>query len=365
MFANIQFKKIKSLTIFSGIFVILAVVIYYTGKYYHNQSLEGYKRDKEIIYLPMTLKWDYLIDFDSKPYLYSSDVLTDKNAKSGKYSSAIHQNTGFSSIINLPIPTNDSLKLNEINFKFWLYPFYKTVDASFVYSVFDQHQHQLFWDRKKINENNLKTDIWHPFTAKFKIPGHLVDSLNVLRIYLWNHDLEAKLLIDDITVSFSDQLKSKKPRTFFFDLENNNIGKNPESFFENKSFTITASGENAVSEKIIIPFSKIDFLEINFLEFRAGIMSENNDINAVFIVEIIDSQNNSLLKYQTETNLIKDKSSLETRIDGEVYFQTELLSQENSLVFYLVNNNMNTIRLTDLYLVFKEDYYSENNNNPN
>ncbi len=362
MFAKKQLENHKSFFVFTGIFIVLAIVTYYSGRYFHYQTLKGNKRDKEIRFLPMTLKWDYLIDFDSKPNLYSNDVLTDENARSGKYSSAINQNTGYSSIINLPIPTNDSLKLNEINFKFWLYPIKNSIDVSFIYSIFDPKQEQLFWGRLKINENNISNDVWHTYTTNFKIPGHLVDSLNVLRIYLQNHKLELPLLIDDITVSFSEEIKYKRPRTFYFDLGNNNIGENMKIFFENPNFEIVAAGSKTISEKIIIPFSKIDTCEIQLLELRAKLIADNYDINAVFVSEIIDSENNLLLKHITEVKMNQGNLSLKAGIQAEISIPDSLLKEENSIAFYIINYNNNVVRLNELYLVFKEGFAVNNNN---
>ena len=354
MMQRMSQKKNKFFIVFILLFLVLAAAVYFLGKYFSANTIIF--PDEEVTF--ETDNWNYLIDFESAAFLLYTKDITNTRSLSGKYSSGMSTETGFSAPIVVPIPTSDSTELTEVNIRLWLNSVSPNINASIVFSIFDSQENQLHWDSYKIVMDDLDPDIWIAHNFKFEIPGIYVDTRNNIRVYLWSHNYnEYSVYLDDVSISFNDNLKNEKSRTFHFDFEDV-ISNQISSKYSRQGFYSTfAKGEDSFTASLLIPFSDMETESIMSIRYRFYILSESGDADAVFVCAVSDSDNNELFWQGTHVKSDQLRKGEWEMYNGEAFIPEDIISGENTIKFYLWNRKNNTIYLDDIYVVVKDKGY--------
>lgn len=334
-------------------FTLIALAIFFAGLYLNN-IINGDAKSDVSDTSSILDEYNYIIDFESKSFLLTSEEVTSDKALSGKYSSKINSISNFSSTIEIPINTNDSTFFTETNVKFWINPTTDVIDATFVFSIFDEHNNQVHWDGYTIKRKELTPDIWYPFSHTFPVPGIYVDKRNTIRMYVWSEsNKDNPIHIDDIAISLDGEIEYEKPRTFLFAFEDVVDNRISSKFSYQGFYSTFAKGEDSFSVNSIIPFSDFKTADLQSISYRFHLLSENSNIDAVFVAEIIDKDGNNLSWQGTQIKRDDFKTEEWEIFNGQIILTDDLLDPDNYVKFYLWNRLNTTVYLDNIYIVMK------------
>ncbi len=333
-------------------FILIAGAVYFAGRSLLNKEVLKHSISEKP--LPNS-KWSYFINFESNDFLYSTDMLTKDIALSGLYSSGFCEITNLSAAIDIPLPTNDSTELNEVNIKLWFYSKANKMNASMVFSIFDQKGNQTYWTSRGMIFDEVQPEIWTPSNFSFKVPGIYVDSRNFVRIYVWNHNrMEKPFYVDDITLAFNEMPAFDKPKTFLFDFEDVSDYKISSKHAKQGFYSTFAKGPDGFSVNASISLAKLKSDNLQSIQYRFYVLSESPEVDAVLAATIVDEHNTELLWRGTLINSDDFVTNQWQSFNGEVFIPDELLNDNHSLRFYLWNKAKTTVYLDNIYIVVKE-----------
>ncbi|MDD2635865.1 MAG: hypothetical protein PHW82_10235 [Bacteroidales bacterium] len=346
-----KIKKKKILIIISIIaFLLVSILVYYIGKTLNNKPTivqSNIIQDDD--------KYCYMIDFENTKYLAPNSNLSKNNSLSGESSGIAETYKSFSPAALIPIPTNDSSKLSDVNVKFWISPSSPIIKATLVFAIIDQNQNQIHWEGYNIEGDNYLKDEWYSFQNTFSFPKKLTSTSNSLQVYLWNLDKDGNTIyIDDLSISFNKNFIPESPRSKFIDFENSESSQISSKYSKSGFYSTLAAGKDAFSESVIIPMNEIKFDNLESIAYSFHYLCEKPQIDAAFVISISDSADNNV--YWNSTHLSFDNHPTEVWEigNGNAIIPKEALISSNIIKIYLWNRNDNTIYIDDVYIVIKE-----------
>ena len=344
-------NKKKGLTILLISCLIIIVTVFFVGKHFNNQPIKTQNK----LQLEQNV-FQYQIDFESNQYMLNTNNITSDMSLSGTNSGLLKNYKSYSPSVLIPIPTNDSSEISNLNIKFWINPTSSLIDATLVFSILDQNNKQIHWEGYKFNELDIQANNWHSFHHKFTFPKNLISTRNTIKVYLWNQDkLGNAIYIDDMYISLKENIVQESPRSKLIDFEDM-TGKKISSKHSKSGFYSTfAKGADDFSTAILIPMSDIKYDNINSIAYSFNILAESPIVDAAFVVSIIDSTNTNVLWHSThvdESNFVTNTWQI---ANGNVISPKEAISPHNTIKIYLWNRNDTEIYIDDVYLVIKEN----------
>ncbi len=162
-------------------FLLISAFVYLLGKRLDKPPVivDNTKIESKDIY-------NYLIDFESLDYVSNQNNITKEKALSGAKSGYVKGYNQYSPAVLIPIPSNDSSELDDVNVKFWLNPTTEKINAVLVFSILDQNNNQVLWEGFPVVGDNFSAGNWYTFNNKFTLPDKFVNSSFYVKIYLWN-----------------------------------------------------------------------------------------------------------------------------------------------------------------------------------
>ncbi|MDD2385809.1 MAG: hypothetical protein PHP52_03400 [Bacteroidales bacterium] len=346
-----KIKKKNLLIILSIIaFLVVSALVYYIGKTLNN---------KPIIVQNKIIKaediYNYTLDFESTKYLGPSSKLSKNNSLSGESSGIADTYQSFSPAAIIPIPTNDSTKLSDVNIKFWVSPSSTVINATLIFSIIDQNQNQIHWEGYNIGGDNYHKDNWYSFQNNFSFPKQLTSTSNSLKVYLWNLDKDGNTIyIDDLSISFDENYIPEKARSKFIDFEKHDNNAISSKYSKSGFYSTYAKGKDAFSTSIIIPMSEIKYNNLESIAYSFHYLCEKPQIDAAFVVFVCDSLGNDVYWNSTHLSFENHPTKVWEIGNGNVFIPKEALISSNNIKIYLWNRNDNTIYMDDVYIVIKE-----------
>ncbi|MDD4150360.1 MAG: hypothetical protein PHE33_10045 [Bacteroidales bacterium] len=347
---NIKNKKL--LIILSIIaFLVLSALVYYIGKILNEKPIIVQNRiiQNEDIYY-------YMIDFETAKHLAPNSNLSKSNSLSGENSGILETYQSYSPAAIIPIPTNDSAKLSDVNIKFWISPNSSVIKAILVFSIIDQNQNQIHWEGFNIDGDNYVKNNWHSFQNTFSFPKNLTSTSNSIKVYLWNIDKDGNTIyIDDLSISFDENYVPESPRSKFIDFENSESKKVSSKYSKSGFYSTVAEGIDAFSESVTIPMSDIKYDNLGSIAYSFHYLCEKPQIDAAFVISICDSLGNDVYWNSTHLSFENHPVQIWEIGNGNAFIPKEALKASNNIKIYLWNRNENTIFIDDVYIVIKEN----------
>ncbi len=345
-------KKKKIIIILSIIaFFIISALVYYVGKTLNNKPIivQNSIIQKEDTYC-------YMIDFEDTKYLAAHSNLSTNISLSGEKSGILETYKSYSPSATIPIPTNDSTKLSDVNIKFWVSPSTSVIKATLVFSILDQNQNQIHWEGYRIDGNNYLKDNWYSFQNKFEFPKNLTSTSNSLKVYLWNLDKDGNTIyIDDLSISFDKNFIPENPRSKFIDFEKSESKTISSKYSKSGFYSTHAQGKDAFSESVKIPMRDIKYDNLESIAYSFHYLCEKPTIDAAFVVSITDSTGNDVFWSSTHLSFDNHPTEVWEIGNGNAIIPKEALKSSNTIKIYLWNRNDNTIYIDDIYIVIKEN----------
>jgi hypothetical protein len=299
--------------------------------------------------------YSYLIDFESLDYISNQNNISKEKALSGAKSGYVKGYNQYSPAVLIPIPSNDSSELDDLNVKFWLNPSTEKINAVLVYSILDQNNNQVLWEGFPIAGDNFAAGNWYTFNKKFALPDKFVNSSFSVKIYLWNKDESgAVVFIDDVYVGFKESIETENPRTRLIDFENSSDKKLSSKYAKSGFYSTYVKGIDDFSATITIPLQELNTTNLHDISFSFNYLSESQNLNAVFVVSVCDKDHKDVLWHGVDlSNAIFTPKKWETA-NGNVIVSEEALSKGDYIKIYMWNRNDNQVYIDDIYLVMKE-----------
>jgi hypothetical protein len=271
------------------------------------------------------------IDFENDEF----DKLSSKYSLSGFYSTFAKGKDGYSAAVKIPMRDIKYEELGSIAYSFHYLTEKPQVDASFVISITDSLNNDILWQCTHLKFDNHQTGVWDIGNGNTVVPEEALDSLNTIKIYLWNRN-DNTIYIDDVYLvikekdassmekvpacnfindkEFSKELNHppyKIKKIHKFELSDNNISKLNRVFTKSdKALVSNFIPESDNSE--ILTFYKgkclmIDFkesqIEVNDIVFEPKLGVNVNllsDHGYVFVCNKVDRRLDHY-KYSSET----------------------------------------------------------------
>lgn len=299
--------------------------------------------------------YNYMIDFETLDFLSYQPNVTSERALSGSNSGFVKGYNDYSPAALIPIPSNDSLDVKGVNVSFWLSPSTTSISAALVFSVLDQNNNQILWDFAVINEESVSPGNWYTFEEKFKLPGKFVNSDFTVKIYLWNKDQSGAIVyVDDLSVSFKESNIATKPRTKLIDFENSSDNKISSKYAKSGFYSSMAKGKDDFSSNVTIPLDELNVANLHSISYSFNYLSENSNLDAVFVVAVCDKDDNELVWNGVELNEAVYSPKVWETANGSLIIPQDLLEKGEYLRFRLLNKNDNPVFIDDVYVVVKE-----------
>ncbi len=355
-------KKIKPiyLIIFSIIFIIISILIFFIGKKFNRIT-----KSSNVEKVQTVDYFKYFIDFESERYLGPNSLLTNTKALSGKQCGLIDKNTKYGPAVIIPVPTNDTSEISDIIVKFWVNPSTIDINVSMVFSVIDQNNNQVYWNGYPIKGDSFAIDNWYSFTCKFTCPKEFINTSYSFKFYLLNNDIANNpVYIDDMSVSLKETTSIESPRSKLIDFEELNDPRISSKYAKSGYYSTYAEGVNGFSASITIPFKDMDIRNINSLSLSFNYLSETSNLDAVFVVAVCDSTNKDVLWQGIDLSKAGFKEKVWETANGSILIPEDVAKPGNSIKVYLWNRNENKVFLDDVYLVIKEKNLSNDSLQP-
>ncbi|MDD3859457.1 MAG: hypothetical protein PHW83_04610 [Bacteroidales bacterium] len=348
---KIRKAKMLLLCLFVFGFLGLSLSVYLIGKRLNKPSIK-----KVPVLINQEDNFQFLIDFESYNYLNANSALSKERALSGKNSGISDNNNPYGAAITIPIPTNDTSEIGDVNIRFWINPTSSDVDAVWVFTVIDQNNNQLYWEGFVIKGDYFTADNWYSFSHSFKLPKKFVNTGLFIKTYLWNKDTKSSsLYLDDVTISLNNNNSELGLRTKLIDFENINSKQISSKYAKSGFYSTFAKGKDDFSESIIFPLSELDISNLYSISFSFSYLSETKDLDAVFVISICDSLHKDLLWQGVDLSKASFKEKNWEIANGSVIIPPDIAKNENFLKIYLWNRNDNQVFIDDVYLVIKEN----------
>lgn len=342
--------KKKLLVLFFALLPIPILIVFFLGKYFNDKPIQT----QNDLVIEQDL-FSYLIDFEDTRYIPNQTAITNTKSLSGSNSGILRKHKSYSPAVHISIPTNDTSEISNMNVRFWINPSTSIINASFIFSIFDQNGNQIHWEGHNVNGDNYQADNWFSFQHKFKFPKNLISTRNTIKIYLWNTDANGnEIYVDDISISLKENYVQESPRSKFIDFEEMTGPKISSKHSKSGFLSTFAKGADDFSASIKIPLKEIKYDNIHSIAYSFNILAKSNVVDAAFVLSITDTANNNLLWHSTHVN----ESNFETDVwqiaNGNAIVPTEALDSTNTIKIYLWNRNDTEVYIDDVYIVIKE-----------
>ena len=334
-------------------FLILALVplVYYVGRYLDSLPIKVIEEPNLNNH-----EFEYLIDFETNRYLTNSSAITTERFLSGSKSGKLSGYKAYSPAVNIPVPTNDSSKVDGLNVSFWVNPSGEKVNVTLVFSVLDQNKNQIHWDGFNINKDDIIPGNWQPFKHKFEFPKELISTDNYIKVYLWNLDDSGEVIfLDDLTLNLNENFVVESPRSKFIDFENTEGNRISSKYSLSGFYSTFADGEDSFSKSITISMNELKYDNLKSISYSFHYLCEKPEVDAVFVISVSDSTGKDVMWQSTHLNF-EDHEINEWDIgNGNAIIPKDVIDPSNSIKVYLWNRNDNVIYIDDVYLVIKEE----------
>lgn len=330
--------------------VIVSAIVFFVGK-----KLDKPTNLTNVAVIAKDDLYNYLINFEDLKYISNQTNITKDKAFSGSKSGFVKEFDSFSPAVIIPIPTNDSTEIDNVNVKFWLCPTTEIINTILVFSVLDQNNNQVLWEAFPIEGNNFAKGNWYNFNKQFEMPNKFVNSSFSLKIYLWNKDpVGAVVYIDDISVNLKESNEMENPRTRLIDFETTSDKKLSSKYAKSGFYSTYAKGKDDFSATVVIPLDELNTKDLKTISLSFSYLSETKDLNAVFVVSVCDKDNKDVLWYGIDLAGAEFVERKWETANGIVAISQDVLKSGSYIKFYLWNRNENQVYVDDIYLVIKE-----------
>jgi len=300
-------------------------------------------------------EFQYFISFEDNKYIINPNSISTDKYLSGKKSGKLNGFNAYSPSVLIPVPTNDSTEMSDINIKFWINPTTTVINTVLVFSIVDQNNNQVHWEGFPVKGNGFAADNWYCFNNKFVFPDKFVNTGYSIKVYLWNKDeTGSPVYLDDLSISFKESNKEESPRSKLVDFESTNDKKISSKYAKSGFYSAHAKGPDDFAATITVPFTEINIDNISSISFSFNYLSETEDLNAVFVVSVCDSTNKDLLWQGVDLSVAKFTPKTWETANGNVIIPAEVAKPENKIKIYLWNRNENEVYIDDIYIVIKE-----------
>ena len=340
------------ISIFSLIVLLGVVAVFFVGRKFDELPTKNLKFNE--LNFSEQDSGVYIFDFETTLYLQNTEKLSSEKAFSGKYSSYVKDYNDFSTSIFLPMPELDTNSSSNVNIGFWLLPESSSINAVFVFSIFDKNNNQIYWEGFQINDNIFVAINWQYFEKNFIIPKECLSKENNLKIYLWQKNKNnEKIFIDDISINFGLN-EFKKPWTFFESFEEYSGEKISSKKAKTGFYSTVVKYDNDFSASIMYPMKKLNYKNLGSILLSFNIYSDDKNLDAVFVVTINDSIENQLLWHGIQINNTNFSPGDWKMYNAVIMIPEEMCSAKNNIKFYLWNRKKAEVFLDDVYVIFKE-----------
>jgi hypothetical protein len=331
-------------------FLIISAIIYILGNRFDKPTIVHDKPNVE-----SKDAYNYIIDFETLDYISNQSNISKEKALSGVKSGYVKGRNQYSPAIVIPIPSNDSTEVDDVNVKFWLNPSTEKINAILVFSILDQNNNQVLWEGYPIVGENFAADNWYTFNKEFILPDKFVNSSFSVKIYLWNKDDSGAIIfIDDVSVSFKESTEIENPRTRLIDFESSTDKKLSSKYAKSGFYSTYVKGKDDFSATITIPLSELNTNNLSDISFSFNYLSETKDLNAVFVVSVCDKDHKDVLWYGVDLSKASFSPKNWETANGNVIVNEDVLTKGDYIKIYMWNRNDNQVFIDDVYLVMKE-----------
>lgn len=345
-------KKIKTkykLIVFSVLLCCISIFVYVVGNIMDKTptiiKLEANTSNVQV--------YKYSIDFEDCRYIGNSYTISADRALSGEKSSKVMGNN-YSSAILIPVPTNDSDEMSDVDIRLWISPTTNVINALWVFSIVDQNNNQVHWDGFVINGESFGIDNWYSFSHRFEFPQKFVNTGYSIKAYLCNQDsANAVIYLDDVYISLRDQ-DVESPRSKLIDFEDYNDKSISSKYAKSGFYSTSAKGKDGFSSDVRIPLKELKISNIHSIEISFNYLSETDVLDAVFIVSICDPSHKDLLWQGVDLSKAKFEPKVWEMANVRVLIPDELAKPENYIKISVWNRSDQQVFIDDIYVVVRE-----------
>jgi len=338
------------IVVFVSFSLTLIPIVFFIGQFYDSKPVIV----KEVIKLDENY-YEYLIDFEANRYLTNTSEISSEKSLSGNKCGKLHGLKAYSPGVNIPIPTNDTAKVDGLHVEYWINPTSKNVNFTLVFSVLDPNKNQIHWDGHVVNRNDLIKDNWQSLKHSFDFPLELISTGNTIKVYLWNKDdSDNVIFIDDVSICLNENVVDDKPRSVMIDFEDGK-GDNLSSKYSWSGFySASAEGVDGFSTNIEIDLENLECKDMSSISYSFHFLSEKPQIDAAFVMSIVDSLGNDVVWESTSLEFDNHQTEVWDIGNGKAFVPDEAIDPSNKIKMYLWNRNDNTIYIDDVYLLIDE-----------